>query len=82
MAWIRTPSPSRGDRELAAAYAYMREVGGSPLVGRIIRVFSLRPASMRRMIRTFELAMWSGAEPRASRELLAAVLSRLNQCVY
>ena len=82
MAWIRTLSPSEGGPELEAVHAYMRKVGGTPLVARIVRVFSLRPASMRRMIRTWELAMWTGPEPRAVRELTAAVVSRINQCVY
>jgi alkylhydroperoxidase family enzyme len=82
MAWIRTLSTSEGGPELAAVHSYMREVGGSALVARVVRVFSLRPASMRRMIRNWELAMWTGPEPRATRELAAAIVSRINQCVY
>jgi hypothetical protein len=35
---------------------------------------------MRRMIRAWELAMWAGDEPRARRELIAAAVSRLNDC--
>jgi hypothetical protein len=82
VAFIRVVSPSAGGPELAAAHAYMREVGGSSTVGNIIKLFSQRPASMRRMIRTWELAMWMGEEPRANRELVAAMVSRINQCVY
>lgn len=86
MAWIRTVSPSSlptGERaDLVAAHRYMREVGGIGVVANIVRLFSLRPASMRRMIRTWELAMWMGEEPRANRELVAAMVSRINQCVY
>jgi alkylhydroperoxidase family enzyme len=57
-------------------------MSGSGLVAQVVQVFSLRPASMRRMIRSWELAMWLGDEPRASRELVAAAVSRLNDCHY
>jgi alkylhydroperoxidase family enzyme len=82
VAWIRSVPRSEGGPELAAVYDYMREVGGIGVVGNIVKLFSLRPASMRRMIRTWELAMWVGGEPRQTRELAAAVVSRINQCVY
>jgi alkylhydroperoxidase family enzyme len=82
VSWIHTPSIREGGAELAAAHAYMREVGGNSMVAKVVRVFSLRPASMRRMIRTWELAMWVGDEPRSRRELIAAIVSRINQCVY
>jgi hypothetical protein len=82
MAFIPVLSPSEGGPELAAAHRYMREVAGSGLVANIVRIFSLRPASMRRMIRSWEIAMWLGDEPRATRELVAAMVSRVNQCVY
>ena len=85
MAYIRTVSPtdrSGGAAELAEVHQYMREVAGIGMVANIVRLFSLRPSSMRRMIRTWELAMWIGPEPRATRELTGAVVSRLNQCVY
>ena len=82
MAYIRTISRSEGGPELAAAHASMREVGGASMVANIVRLFSQRPASMRRMIRSWELAMWVGDEPRSTRELVAAMVSRINQCVY
>jgi hypothetical protein len=34
------------------------------------------------MIRSWELAMWMGDEPRQVRELIGAMVSRINQCVY
>ena len=82
MAFIRVLSPAEGGADLAAAHAYMREVGGSSTVANVVRLFSQRPSSMRRMIRTWELAMWMGEEPRPIRELVAAMVSRINQCVY
>jgi alkylhydroperoxidase family enzyme len=83
MAFIRTISRREADGETGAVYDYMREVlGGFDRTARIVQLFSLRPGSMRRMIRSWELAMWCGTEPRAQRELLAAVVSRLNDCHY
>jgi hypothetical protein len=52
------------------------------LVARIVQTFSLRPGSMRRMVRTWELIMWGGTEPRTLRETVAAAISRFNECHY
>ena len=82
MAYIQTISPRRAEGELADAYRYMGEVGGHPMIGRIVRLFSLRPASVRRMLRSWELTMWVGDEPRPMRETVAAAVSRLNDCHY
>lgn len=83
MAFIRTIPPRRATGQTAEVYAYMREVlGGYDRTARIVQMFSLRPGSMRRMIRSWELAMWYGNEPRAERELVASIVSRLNDCHY
>jgi len=82
MAFIETIGPRRADGERAAVYRYMAEVGGDDMVANIVRMFSLRAGSMRRMIRSWELSMWCGTEPRAMRETLAAAVSRLNDCHY
>lgn len=83
MAFIRIIPPREATGETAEAYRYMRDVlGGFDRAARIVQLFSLRPASMRRMVRSWELAMWCGEEPRADRELLASVISRLNDCHY
>jgi hypothetical protein len=34
------------------------------------------------MIRSWELIMWAGDEPRQDRELAAAAVSRFNNCHY
>jgi hypothetical protein len=60
----------------------MAEVAGSGMVAKIVQIFSLRPASMKRMIRQWELMMWKGSVPRQSRELVAAAVSRFNKCDY
>lgn len=82
MAFIATVPPGRARGETAAVYRCMREVAGSGLVAKVVQLFSLRPSSMRRMIRSWELTMWAGEEPRAMRETLASAISRLNDCHY
>ena len=82
MAFIKTVSPGEATGETAAVYKYMAEVSGHAMVAKIVQMFSLRPASMRRMIRSWELTQWAGSEPRQTRELVAAAVSRFNNCHY
>ena len=82
MAFIKTIPPGKANGEAADVYNYMAEVSGSGMVAKIVQIFSLRPASMRRMIRQWELTMWVGSVPRQHRELVAAAVSRFNNCHY
>jgi len=83
MAFIRVIPPAQATGETAVAYRYVRQMlGGFDRAARIVQLFSLRAGSMRRMVRSWELAMWCAQEPRAERELVAAVISRLNDCHY
>jgi len=82
MAFIATIPPGKATGETAEVYRYMRQVAGGGMIAKIVQMFSLRPASMRRMIRTWELTMWAGGEPRQTRELVAAAVSRFNNCHY
>jgi alkylhydroperoxidase family enzyme len=82
MAFIKTIPPRKANGETREAYNYMAEVAGNRMVAKIVQIFSLRPASMKRMIRQWELAMWKGSIPRQSRELAAAAVSRFNSCHY
>jgi len=82
MPYIETISPARAKGETAEVYKYMEEVSGSRIVANIVQLFSLRAGSMRRMIRSWELAMWFGDQPRAMRELVAAAVSRYADCHY
>jgi hypothetical protein len=82
MAFIETVPPGRASGETAEVYRYMRQVGGAGPIAKIVQSFSLRPASMMRMIRSWELTMWCGSEPRRHKELMAAAVSRLNVCHY
>jgi hypothetical protein len=82
MTYIDTIPPSKASGETAAVYRYLAEVTGSGMSASIVQLFSLRPGSMRRMIRSWELSNWTGSEPRAMRELVAAAVSRFNSCHY
>ena len=82
MAFITTIPPRQATGETADVYAYARRMAGAPMVARIVRLFSLRPASMRFMLRGWELGMWAGGAARPMRELIGAMVSRLNDCHY
>ena len=82
MAFIKIIPPGKATGETAEDYKHLARVTGQRIVPKIVQIFSLRPGSMRRMIRFWELAMWSGNVPRHSRELVAAAVSRFNSCNY
>ena len=82
MAFIDVIAPNKATGETAEVYRYMSQVSGSDMVAKIVQVFSLRPSAMRMMIRRWELAMWMGDESRQMREMLAAAVSRFNNCHY
>ncbi|MGD2270963.1 MAG: carboxymuconolactone decarboxylase family protein [Desulfobacterales bacterium] len=82
MAYIEIIPPGRATEETAEAYNLAVRVTQSRLIPKIVQIFSLRPATMRMMIRKFELTMWSGNVPRQFRELVAAAVSRCNNCHY
>jgi alkylhydroperoxidase family enzyme len=92
MPFIETIAPQHAKHETAAVYQYMGQVGSGvseatdaklpARIAQLVQLFSIKSASMRRMIRLWELAMWTGTEPRDKRELIAAVVSRLNNCGY
>jgi hypothetical protein len=83
MAFIRVISPGSATGETKEVYNYMADVaGGFDMVAKIVQMFSLRAGSMQRMIRSWELAMWCGEEPRSNREFLASAVSRFNDCHY
>jgi len=82
MAFIKTIPPGTAKGETREAYNYMAQVAGPDRVAKIVQIFSLRPESMKRMIRQWELTMWKGSVPRQSSELVAAAVSRFNNCHY
>ena len=82
MPFIKIISPREAAEELYDVYKYASNVAGINMVAKIVQIFSLRPASMQRMVRMWELLMWMGTVPRQYRELTAAAVSRFNNCPY
>lgn len=82
MPFIKTVPPGRATGRTAEVYGWGYRTAGYPKMPNIVQVFSLRAGSMRRMIRTWELAMVVGREPRMMRELAAVTVSRFNACHY
>ena len=65
MPFIQIIPPKKATGETKKVYEYMAKVGGlSKAIPKIVQIFSLRPESMKRMIRIWELGMWIGDEPR------------------
>ena len=82
MAFINTIPPGKATGETSEVYKYLAQVEGHGMIPKIVQVFSLKPAAMKMMIRIWELAMWMGDEPRHNREMVAAAVSRFNECHY
>ncbi len=81
MTWIETTPPGRAEGELARAYA--AAIARAGRVFGIVRAMSPNPDALNASMR-FYLAIMFGPSPltRATRELLAVVVSRTNACVY
>jgi hypothetical protein len=82
MAYIEIISPEKANGETAEVYKQATRMSDSTLIPKIVQLFSLRSATMQMMLRKFELTMWTGNVPRQSRELVAAAVSRFNNCHY
>jgi hypothetical protein len=82
MSFIKIIPPKRATGSLKEAYQYLGHVSGFMKIPNIIKVFSLCPETMKRIIRVFELGMWMSDQPRANLELTAAAVSHLNNCHY
>jgi hypothetical protein len=82
MAHVETISPGKATGETAEVYKQATRMSDSALIPKIVQLFSLRPATMQMMLRKFELTMWAGNVPRQSREMVAAAVSRFNNCHY
>lgn len=81
MAWIRTVPPAEATGDLKRQYdAAMKRAGK---VFQILQLQSLNPATMRAGIHLYAEAMFGESPlPRATRELLATVVSATNHCHY
>ncbi len=82
VAWIRTIAPAEARGLLQRLYAAaMRRTGR---VYNIIRIQSLRPRVLRSSTQLYLEVMHSADSglSRAQREMIATVVSRLNDCFY
>ncbi len=71
MAYIKTIPQRKSIGERAEAYDYLSNIWGIKAPVNIVQMFSLRPGTMRSMIRRWELSMWIGSAPRIMREMIA-----------
>lgn len=82
MAFIKIISPGQATEAVKKEYQTASQLSDSSLIPKIVQIFSVKPASMQSMLRKFELTMWMGTVSRENRELVAAVVSRFNECHY
>ena len=82
MAWIRTVAP--GDAEGLLARLYKAAIDRAGKVFLILRVQSLRPHVLRISTQLYSEILISkrSALSRAQREMIATLVSRLNDCHY
>jgi alkylhydroperoxidase family enzyme len=81
LAWIGEISPGDAEGQLASLYERMAEPDGS--VDHILRVHGVHPASLEAHYELYVRAM-KGPSPltRRRREMIAVVVSALNECHY
>lgn len=81
MAWIRVIDEDDADGHLAELYRRYREPGGG--VDNILKIHSLSPRSMKAHFDLYALLMRGRSElSKAQREMIAVVVSAINQCHY
>ena len=82
VAWIQTVAPDRATGLLGKLYAAATERAGK--VFHVIRIQSLRPRSLRASTALYTEVMKAPDSPlsRAQREMIATVVSRVNECHY
>lgn len=81
MAWIRTVDPADAEGDLKRLYDAATKRGGH--VWNIVSVMSPNPPALRASM-AFYAALMLGDSPltRAQREMLAVVVSAVNECHY
>ncbi len=82
MAWIRTIDEDDANENLAALYASMLDPTAGK-VDHILKIHSLNPKSLRAHFDLYRAVMASTVTLRkADREMIAVVVSVLNECHY
>jgi alkylhydroperoxidase family enzyme len=82
---IRFVRETEAGPELRAAYARMRTAMGArgpAIAPRIMRSFSHRPQLLAAAAEGYRYIGWGGTLPRATRELVALLVSRETDCFY
>jgi uncharacterized peroxidase-related enzyme len=81
MAWIETVSEDAAAPELKSIYINQQKQAGA--VANILKIHSLEPAILEAHLRLYSAVMHaSGALSRRHREMIAVMVSRLNECQY
>lgn len=82
MAWIRTIEPAAADGLLRRLYDQALKRAGK--LFHVIQVQGLRPHTLRASTALYTEVMHSSRSPlsRAQREMIATVVSRVNDCFY
>lgn len=82
MAWIRTVDEDEATGIVKEEYdASIKRVGR---LYNIVKLFSIRPASMQAFIQLNKIAMYDDScqLTQSQREMIATVVSKVNQCHY
>lgn len=82
MAWIQTVDESDATGIVKEEYNASVERAGE--LFNIVKLFSVRPNSMRAFIELYKVVMHDPNSPlsRAQREMIATVVSKVNNCHY
>ena len=82
MAWIKTVDET--DATGIVKEEYEAAISRAGEVYNIVRLFSVRPKSMRAFIELYLLVMFDEDSPltRMQREMIATVVSKVNECHY
>ena len=82
MAWIRTVDEA--DATGMVKEEYDAAISRAGKVYNIVKLFSVRPKSMRAFIELYRVAMRDEESPlsRMQREMIATVVSKVNECRY
>jgi uncharacterized peroxidase-related enzyme len=82
MAWIQTVDEAKATGIVKEEYDAAIDRAGR--LYNIVKLFSVRPKSMRAFVELYKVVMHDPDSPlsRAQREMIATVVSKVNQCHY
>lgn len=82
MAWIQTVDEAEATGIVKAEYDAALARAGE--LYNIVRLFSVRPKSMRAFVELYKVVMHDEDSPltRMQREMIATVVSKVNECHY